>query len=146
MKKELTRLIKSKNSNLPRSLVLGLQWVSLGYSSALYFAGKKIGKEIASNEIKNKEPKEVFKGTIKVFKNMGLGSLSIKSVKEKNAVLILKDGTTAHGMARIGKTVCYFEAGLISGILEAKIKKVVNVSEVSCGGLGDSIEEFVVKF
>ncbi len=146
MKKELTRLMKSKDSNLPRSLVLGLQWVSTGYSSALYFAGKKIGKEVAAKQIKSKSPKEVFKGTVKIFKNMGLGNLSTKFVKQKEAVLILKEGTTAHGMARIGKTVCYFEAGLISGILEAKIKKVVNVSEVSCGGLGDSTEEFVVKY
>jgi len=143
--KELKRLIRARTKNFPRALALGLQWVSLGYSSALYFAGKKIGKEVISNEIKTKDIKEILKQTSKIFSSMGIGTLSTKSINRKQAVLILKNGTTANGMAKIGKTVCYFEAGLISGILEGKLKKTFNVSETRCGGLGDSMEEFVVN-
>ena len=143
--KELKNIVKKKNKNFPRTLVLGLQWVSVGYSSALYFAGKKIGKEVVSSELKGSEVKDILKETVQVFKSLGIGSLSVKSIEEKKAVLVLKKGTTASGMAPVGKAVCFFEAGLISGILEGRLKKSITVTETKCGGLGHPAEEFIVK-
>ncbi len=56
------------------------------------------------------------------------------------------ESSTSYGMEKIGKPVCFFEAGLIAGILEAKLKKKVTVTEVLCGGLGDKVDEFLIKF
>ncbi len=145
VEKELNNLIKKKVKNFPRALVLGLQWVSVGYSSALYFAGKKIGKDIAAKDVKGEDPKAILKEVAGVFKGMGIGSLSVKSIEEKKAVLVLKSGVTAHGMTPVGKSVCFFEAGLISGMLEGKLKKSITVTETRCGGLGHPEEEFMVK-
>ena len=143
--KELSDIVKKKNKNYARTIALGLQWVSVGYSSALYFAGKKIGKEIVSKELKGADAKTVLKEVVQTFKSLGIGNLSVKSVEEKKAVLVLKKGTTASGIAKVGKTVCYFEAGLISGILEGRLKKSITVTETRCGGLGHPEEEFMVK-
>jgi len=143
--KELKDIVKKKNKNYARTLALGLQWVSVGYSSALYFAGKKIGKEVVSKELKGADIKAVLKEVAQTFKSLGIGTLSAKSVEEKKAVLVLKKGTTASGISPVGKTVCYFEAGLISGILEGRLKKSITVTETRCGGLGHPEEEFMVK-
>ena len=51
---------KKISSKFPRLLIHSLQWVSVGYSSALYFAGKKLGHEIISKDIKGKDFKVVF--------------------------------------------------------------------------------------
>jgi len=143
--KELKNIVKKKDKNYARTLALGLQWVSVGYSSALYFAGKKIGKEIVAAELKSSDVKGVFKEATQIFKNLGIGNLSVKTVEENRAVLVLKGGTTASKIAPVGKTVCYFEAGMISGILEGRLKKSVTVTETRCGGLGHPEEEFTVK-
>lgn len=143
--KELKNIVNKKSKNFPRTLVLGLQWVSVGYSSALYFAGKKIGKEVVAKELKGSDAKAILKETAQVFKSLGIGNLSVKSLEENKAVLVLKNGTTASGMSPVGKSVCFFEAGLISGILEGRLKKSITVTETKCGGLGHPAEEFMVK-
>lgn len=134
------------SSKFPRLLIHSLQWVSVGYSSALYFAGKKLGHEVMAENVSGKDFKTVFKGLTKVFKELGIGKLSIKESEEKSASVTLKGSATASGMKPVGKPVCFFEAGLIAGILEARLKKKVVVNEVLCGGLGDNVEEFLIKF
>jgi len=64
---------------------------------------------------------------------------------EKNVSVVLKESATAHKIGKIGRPVCFFESGLIAGILEAKLRKRVTVTEVLCGGLGDDVEEFLIK-
>ena len=142
---ELKNILNKKTKNFPRTLVLGLQWVSVGYSSALYFAGKKFGKETVAPTIKSNDLKGILKDAGTVFKSLGIGTLGIKEAQENRAVLTLKNGTTAHGMSSVGKPICFFECGLIAGILEGRLKKNVTVNETMCGGLGDSEEEFIVK-
>ncbi len=142
---ELKNIVKKKEKNFPRLLVLGLEWVSVGYSSALYFAGKKIGKDIVAKEVKGNDVASILKEVVQAFKNLGIGNLSVKSVDEKKAVLVLKGGTTSSGMSSVGKPVCFFESGLIAGVLEEKLKRSVTVTETKCGGLGHPEDEFMVK-
>lgn len=127
-----------------RSLIHSLQWISVGYSSALYFAGKKVGKEILSKDIKGSDLKTILKEIQDFFKNFGIGNIEISEIGERT-VLRLKECSTCFHMEEVGKTICYFEAGLISGILEGKLNKKVLVNETLCGGLGDEVDEFVVK-
>lgn len=136
---------KGKGANFPRALILGLQWVSVGYSSALYFAGKKFGKEIVSKEVVSKDLNGVLKDVVSFFKDFGIGKLSIKEVEERTVTLVLKDGVTSSGMSSVGKPVCFFEAGLIAGIIEGRLNKNTTVTEIKCGGMGDSEDQFLVK-
>ncbi|MDD5416849.1 MAG: hypothetical protein PHU12_02625 [Candidatus Aenigmarchaeota archaeon] len=146
---ELKNLMKKKgrnvNANFPRALILGLEWVSVGYSSALYFAGKKFGKEIVAKELKGKDMKSALKEVTDFFKSFGIGKLTVKDFDDRKATLSLKDGVTSSGMSSVGKPVCFFESGLIAGILEGRLNKNVTVTETRCGGLGSSEDEFLVK-
>jgi len=128
-----------------RILVHSLQWVSVGYASALYFAGKKLGKEIISQEVKGNDVKKILQEIGKFFQKYGVGKLEIKEIKESDAVVRLKEGSTSYHMEPIGKPVCFFESGLIAGVLEGKLKKKVAVNETMCGGLGDEEDEFKIR-
>jgi len=135
----------SKN-NFLRTLVHSLQWKSISYRSGLYLAGHKVGMEIISKNIKETGVKPVISEIIKLFSKMKIGKLKIKTIEEKKIILTLQNGVTASGMENIGEPVCFFEAGLIGGILEAKLKKNIKVNETMCGGLGDDVEEFTIKY
>ena len=93
---ELKRLIKTGKirKTLPdkvdvkfiRLLVHSLQWVSVGYSSALYFAGKKLGKEVISQEIKGSDLKKILEEIGNFFQKYGIGKLEIKDMKDPKNV------------------------------------------------------------
>lgn len=149
--KELKDLIKKGNSGKVsvktyRMVIHGLQDVSVGYSSALYFAGKKIAMDILSEYIKGDDVKTVINSLNVFFKKEGIGSLQIKEITDNSATVVLKNSASSHKMIPIGKPVCYFEGGLIAGSLEKRLKKRVLVNEVLCGGLGDDVDEFMIKF
>jgi len=130
---------------LERLLIHSLQWVSVGYASALYFAGKKLGKEILSQEIQSGDLKKVLQGIADFFQKYDIGKLEVKELEDKRVILHLKECSTCYHMESVGKPVCFFEAGLISGMLEAKTNKKNVVNETLCGGLGDEEDEFVVR-
>jgi predicted hydrocarbon binding protein len=145
-KKKIRKTMPDKvDIKLYRTLVHSLQWVSVGYASALYFAGKKLGSEIISKHIKGNDIKTVMKGIVELFKTYEVGKLEITETSDKRNIAQLKDCATCYHMESIGKPVCFFEAGLIAGILEAKLKKKVVVNETLCGGLGDEIDEFNIR-
>jgi predicted hydrocarbon binding protein len=141
IRKKMSDNVSLKYSRL---LTTSLQWVSVGYSSALYFAGKKLGKEVLAKEVDGKDLKSSLNGIIKLFKEYGIGLLEIKEM-EKNVSVVLKDSVSGYKLDKIGRPVCFFECGLIAGILEAKLNKNVTVTEVLCGGLGDDVDEFLIK-
>jgi hypothetical protein len=130
---------------LPRILIHSLQWVSVGYSSALYFAGKRLGKEVLAKDIKGNNIKNLLKEIGGFFSKIGIGKMEIVEAGNNKSIVHLKECSTCYHMESIGKTVCFFEAGLIAGILEGKLNKNVTVNETVCGGLGDEIDEFTIK-
>lgn len=136
----------SVDMKYPRLIINSLQWISSGYSSALYFAGKKLGKDILSKEIASRNIKDVLKDIVRIFKEYGIGTVEIKEMEENNASIILKESVSSYGMKEIGKPICFFESGLIAGIVEGCINKKVTVNEVLCGGLGDEYDEFLIRF
>ncbi len=143
-KKIRKKMSDNVNVKFPRLLINSLQWISVGYSSALYFAGKKLGKEILHKDVSGKDLKSSLNGIAKLFKSYGIGTLEIKEM-EKNVSVVLKDSVTSYKLQKVGRPVCFFEAGMIAGILEVKLNKKVTVTEVLCGGLGDEVDEFLVK-
>ncbi len=130
---------------LYRVLNHSLQWVSVGYASALYFAGKKLGSEILSKGVNGNDIKVLLKEVANLFKDYDIGKLEVVETSDKRNIVQLKDCATCYHMESVGKPVCFFEAGLISGILEARLKKKVVVNETLCGGLGDEIDEFNIR-
>ena len=144
-KKIRKALSDNVNIKYPRFIVHSLQWVSVGYSSALFFGGKKVGKEILAPELKSKDIKDVLKDVGSFFESQGVGKFEIKEITDASITVRIKDSTTSYGMAPVGKPVCFFEAGIIAGIVEGRLGKNVVVNEVLCGGLGDDVDEFLIK-
>lgn len=131
---------------VPRMLVNSLQWISVGYCSALYFAGKKVGKEIISKEVKGSSMKDILKEIKEIFKKFGIGEIEVVEITDKKCILHLKECYACFHIQHMGRPICFFESGLIAGIIEAKTKKNVVVTETMCGGLGDEMDEFLIKF
>lgn len=146
LKKERVRkkLPDTVNLKLPRVLIQSLQWISVGYASALYFAGKKLGSTIIAKKMPG-GLQRTLDAIGSIFMDMGLGKLEVTESSAAKAIVRLYEGSTAYGMRPINKPVCFFEAGIIAGVLEGKLAKKVMVNEVLCGGLGDAYEEFVVR-
>jgi predicted hydrocarbon binding protein len=133
------------NIKSPRTLALSIQWISVGYASALYFAGKKLGTSIIAKEIGGKTIEEVLAEIGKLINTIGIGKFNVVEVGNGKCRVRIDQSATAYGMKPVGKPVCFFESGLIAGVLEGKIGKKVTVNEVLCGGLGDTTEEFLVR-
>lgn len=147
LKKERVRkqLPDTVNLKLPRALVQSLQWISVGYASALYFAGKKFGAAIIAQKLPDTKLTTVFAALGKLFSDLGIGRLELIEASRTKAIVRLYESATAYGMRPINKPVCFFESGLLAGVLESKLKTRITVNEVMCGGLGDECEEFVIK-
>jgi predicted hydrocarbon binding protein len=146
MKKEHIRkeMPDTVSLKLPRVLIQSLQWISVGYASALYFAGKKLGDTIIAKRVPG-GLNPALRAIGNIFMDIGMGKLEVIDFSAAKAIVRLYEGSTAYGMKPINKPVCFFEAGIIAGVLENKLEKKVMVNEVLCGGLGDGYEEFVVR-
>ncbi len=127
-----------------RAIIYSLEWLSVGYFSALYMAGKKYAKHALAERIKGKLP-DAHTFLVKFFSDMGFGKLVVEGAQNKRYVYRLEHCSTCWEMPPVGKPVCFFEAGLIAGILEAKLGKRVTVTETLCGGLGDNCDEFIAR-
>lgn len=127
-----------------RAIIYSLEWLSVGYFSALYMAGKKFAKHALAERVKGKvSDANLF--LERFFHDMGFGKLCVVGTKNGRYVYRLEKCATCYKMTPVGKPICFFEAGLISGILEAKLGKRVIVNETLCGGLGDEYDEFIAR-
>ena len=127
-----------------RAIVYSLEWLSVGYFSALYMAGKKFGKHALAERIKGKV-KDSNEFLSKFFMDLGFGKLKVINSEGPRMVYRLEHCSTCCKMTPVGKQVCFFEAGMIAGVLEAKMGKRVIVQETLCGGLGDECDEFIAR-
>ncbi len=127
-----------------RAIIYSLEWLSVGYFSALYMAGKKFGKHTLAERVRG-NVRDANDFLMKFFSDMGFGRLKVVNSGGTRFVFRLEHCATCWKMAPVGKQICFFEAGIIAGILEAKIGKRVTVQETLCGGLGDECDEFLAR-
>ena len=86
---------------LYRTLVHSLQWVSVGYASALYFAGKKLGSEIISKATSGNNAQNILKGISELFKTYEMGRLEILESSDKRNIAQLKDCAACYHMESV---------------------------------------------
>ncbi|MFQ6020991.1 MAG: V4R domain-containing protein [Candidatus Aenigmatarchaeota archaeon] len=123
-------------------LYLGIWLSSPGSHTMLYWVGKETGKGI---KIKFKEGKSIdskLKNLKKIFKDMKIGILEVNK-KNKKLNFIVKECAFSAGSKNIGKRICSYTAGLISGFLSTK-KRKYNIVETKCIANGDKHCEFQV--
>lgn len=119
-------------------------------SAVVYTSGKGLGEAIGE-QILAKSGKDLHRfveGTINTIRELGVGILSVTKadLDGKFIVLQVNECITCSGMPDIGKPVCHFEAGVVSGILGTFLEKSVTVVETQCWGQGDSYCEFEARF
>lgn len=142
-----------------RLIIFSLQWASVGYQSALRFAGAKMGQTIGVN-FETRELSVVIKNIQKIFEGLKWGKVEIESdIKNKKISLRLIDSLTSSGAPDINQNLCFFEEGFIEGCLDGVIKskmaltlfgleksiKRVTVKETKCVGLGADFCEFTIN-
>lgn len=114
---------------------------------AIYLTGKAVGGEIAKTFLDGTTD---LNGYVKKFTDL-LAELKVALVKvisvdlkKGKAVIQVDECASCSGMPNIGETICYFEGGIIAGVLKFFFKKEVDVVETKCWAKGDNICEFEV--
>jgi len=145
---------------LCRMIVFSLQWVSVGYQSALRLAGMKFGKRMGENSEKS-ELGLILEEIKKIIEFLREGKVEIEMIPEsKGAQLKIYESSLTAGVPNVLRNLCFFEEGLIEGYLDGIISKKgslaitgqefsvtkVSVEEKRCIGLGDDFCGFLIKF
>ncbi|WP_423792203.1 V4R domain-containing protein [Methanocaldococcus indicus] len=95
------------------------------------------GKEIISSLNLRK-----FEDFVEFFKEYDIGKIDITN---KNPITVdVYDCISCSGIGNINRTLCYFEAGLISGFFEEQKNIKFDITEVKCCGLGDNFCRFLL--
>jgi diguanylate cyclase (GGDEF)-like protein len=92
-----------------------------------YLAGKEFG---LSCQIKTKEELS------KLAKRVGLGIIKYHSFTEEKVVIEIKNTFSSGGVKKAHQSLCYFEAGFLSGAVENIIGKKVDFKENHCDAQG----------
>lgn len=145
IKIEMFRVVRGALVNLI-SMQIGDNAVA---SNAMYMTGKAMGLEMGEaffSDIKDlNEYIERVGETLKDFK-VGLLRVVDKSSLDKGKLTVAVDEcVSCSGTPDIGEPICYFEGGLIAGVLKYFLKKEVEAVETKCWGKGDKTCEFEVK-
>ncbi|MBI4101506.1 MAG: hypothetical protein HY443_00885 [Candidatus Nealsonbacteria bacterium] len=142
-----------------RLIILSLQWASVGYQSALRFAGAKFGQGIGVY-LEVRELSLALESLKKIFEKLKWGKVEIEmALQQKKAILRIVDSLTSSGVPNINQNLCFFEEGFIEGCLEGVIKgrgslslmgfpgniSGVDVREARCVGQGASACEFEIN-
>ncbi|ACX72827.1 4-vinyl reductase 4VR [Methanocaldococcus vulcanius M7] len=152
VKKDLENLIndnppeRTLGNLIPLSIFqavrIGVLTTGCGIEAIIYNIGKDIGREVISKYV---DESNLFESFADILSKAKIGVLEVKKIDENEMILVLKDCISCHNVPNVGTTLCHFEAGLIAGTLEEKLKRKVNVVETKCCGKGDEYCEFLVK-
>jgi predicted hydrocarbon binding protein len=145
---------------LLRMIIFSLQWVSVGYQSALRLAGMKFGRRLGESSEKT-ELSLVLEEIRKIIEALNGGKVEIKITPVlKNAELRIIESSLTTGVPDVLQNLCFFEEGFIEGYLDGVISKKgalavvggeggltkVRVEERKCIGLGDDFCGFLIRF
>jgi hypothetical protein len=118
--------------------------VASGIEAVIYTLGKDVGKEVISPSLGNGDLKLVFKELEEIFKKLGIGILTFQK-SERHVRIRIEECAVSYKTPNVGRPLCYFEGGLIAGVLEEKLGEMVQVTEIECCGMGHDHCEFVVS-
>lgn len=173
LEKDLRNIIEGKSLKIKRKelgdtvdiralrmIVYTLQWVSVGYQSALRLAGMKFGKRMGENSERT-ELSLVLEEIKKIIEVLREGKVEIEIIpKEKGTWLKIYQSALTAEIPNILQNLCFFEEGFIEGYLDGVIAKKgpiavagtgISIEKVSCEekrcvGLGDNFCGFLIKF
>jgi hypothetical protein len=110
----------------------------------LYSLGYELGREVMSQKIAGNELGDVLRELSNYWKRTNLGEIEIIR-KNDTVVLRIVECFDCMSMPNIGKTLCFFDAGIFAGTLEKLLQKKYSVREVKCWGTGYEYCEFEIR-
>ncbi len=116
-----------------------------GADSIMYRIGQEIAKEVTEEMVDGDGIKDIFDGLAEIFEKLKIGILEYMGHKDGTVVIRIYECITCSGMPNIGKTVCYFEGGLMAGAYETVTAKPAFAIETKCWGTGYNYCEFNIK-
>lgn len=145
-KREIEDIVNKRISvslgKAPKSLLsifrqLIIRGVSKGrFCSTMYLFGKHIGINI---QLKTADD------FIKMVKKIGLGKITVEGFDPDDIRIRSYGGISCLDIRNSSRPICFFEAGLFSGILENVFRRNIELIEIRCIGKGDPYCYFRLK-
>jgi len=108
-----------------------------GASAISYYAGKKLGHSLNMRNV------DEFLGLCTQLK---IGIVEIPEMTEEHVHVDVYECITCSGLEPVGRPLCHFEGGMITGVVESLTGKTAETNEVYCiGGLGHDRCGFSIK-
>lgn len=148
------------NIRMLRMIVFSLQWASVGYQSALRFAGMRFGRRLGESSERT-ELSLVLEEIKKVIEALRGGKVKIEIIPGlEGAEFKIYNSSLSAQVPNVLQNLCFFEEGFIEGYLDGVISKKgsialagkeanitgVSCEETRCFGLGDDFCGFFIKF
>jgi predicted hydrocarbon binding protein len=111
-------------------------------------AGRLAGKEFTKNVLNRDVDFDTFIANLqKTLIDLKIGILRIESVNENTGeiVLTVAEDLDCSGLPITGESVCDYDEGFISGILDSYTGKSYSVREIDCWASGDRVCRFQCK-
>lgn len=155
------RVLREKTEDLVdlralRIIDFSLQWASVGYKSALRFAGMKFGRRLGEMS-SSRELSLVLKEIKKIIEELKEGEVEFEVSEKKNiAQFKVYNSSLTNSVPNISQNICFFREGFIEGYLGGIIavrgsllaffKNIskVEVKETKCQGKGDKFCQFTI--
>ena len=139
-----------------RMIDFSLQWASVGYQSALRFAGMKFGRRLGEMS-SSRELSLILEEIKRIVEGLKEGEVEFKILdKENTAQFKVYNSALTSSVPNISKNLCFFEEGFIEGYLQGVISlrgfflahfkniRKVEVKETKCQGKGDKFCQFTI--
>jgi predicted hydrocarbon binding protein len=102
--------------------------IGRGAGATAYVAGKKLGQNLGITKLED---------FLALCSAISLGIVKVPVMTSSRIYVDVYECVTCAGMAKVGRTLCQFEAGIVAGVVQAITGKPTKGKEVTCiGGLG----------
>ncbi|MFZ8855057.1 MAG: V4R domain-containing protein [Thermofilaceae archaeon] len=110
-------------------------------SIVLFSAGRSLGERaVESGLVRSVEDIAAF------AYNQRIGLVDIVELNGERGLVHVYESISSAGIPNIGRAVCHFERGFLSGVLSALLRRKAYVSEVRCWGTGYTHDALEIKF
>lgn len=79
---------------------------------------------------------------IEKISQLGIGKVRIKMITDNKIIIQLYECFTCSDLDYLGKSICFFEAGILAGAVSSIEKRDMDAIEIRCNALGNSFCEF----
>ncbi len=149
LKSEESKPVREKLGDYVSLHLFRLERIALillcGADSIMYRVGREIARDVSPEMVEGDSINEIFDGLSKIFEKLKIGILELQGSQENTVKIRIYECITCSGMPNIGKTVCYFEGGLMAGTYETITGKPAFALETKCWGTGYKYCEFNVR-